>query len=199
MHKSGTAILLIGLIMSTSQAANLDDWPCIQRYIPELSATVVWHQAPPKKNLTLSDPMAHQKIVDISTNLRNDISLIEKTLEGYLKEKAHITELRNLLFYDIFEKIQANRKRILKGIFRYSEKQQRLAIRIDKQRTSISAALASDEADLANLEDLQTRQSWDSRVFRERRQQLAYLCEKPVKLEQRLFFIAQTLNSTSAP
>ena len=199
MKKPITAMILIGLIMSNSQATNLDDWPCIQRYTPELSATVVWQQEPSKQSLTLNDPIAHQKIVDVSTNLRNDIPLIESSLRGYLEEKANPSEIRNLLFYDVFEHIQAKRKRILKGIFRYSEKQQKLAIRIDKQRTAISTALTSDQTDPAALEDLQSRQLWDSRAFRERKQQLTYLCEKPVKLEQRLFFIAKALNSNTAP
>jgi len=195
MFKASLLLFFVVLMTSNSQAYNLDDWPCVQRYIPELSANVVWQQQPNKQNPQLSEPVAQQNIVSLSTDLRTDIVLFENTINDYLDQNKEVIGLRNLLFYDIFESIQSKRSRILKGIFRYSAKQQKLAIRIDQQRVAISAALKSDKLDPAMLEDLQARQAWDSRAFRERREQLVHLCEKPVKLEQRLFFIAQALGA----
>jgi len=51
------------------------------------------------------------------------------------------------------------------------------------------------DLDAAEREDLETRQEWDIRAFRERERQLNYLCEQPVLLEQRLFGVARMLQT----
>ena len=105
MFKASLLLFFVVLMTSNSQAYNLDDWPCVQRYIPELSANVVWQQQPNKQNPQLSEPVAQQNIVSLSTDLRTDIVLFENTINDYLEQNKEVIGLRNLLFYDIFESI----------------------------------------------------------------------------------------------
>jgi hypothetical protein len=41
--------------------------------------------------------------------------------------------------------------------------------------------------------DLSNRVQWDTRVFEDRRRALAYVCETPVLIEQRLGALARTV------
>ena len=45
------------------------------------------------------------------------------------------------------------------------------------------------------LDELETRFSWDKRIFEERAQSLTYVCETPVLLEQRLYEIARAIQA----
>lgn len=190
--KSALIFLMMFVNLSMSYADNAEDWPCIQRYTPELSPTVVWGLEAGISPIEL-DQKTLKQVIRLSTNLRKDIILVESTIAEYLRSRQHIPEIHNHLFYEIFEKIQSKRKKVLGGIFRYSAKQQKLALRIDKQRKLIDQEQSKEDINTTELEDLENRQMWDSRAFRERKQQLSYLCEKPVNLEQRLYFVAKAL------
>ena len=192
LKKSALIVLMMLVNFNVSYADNPEDWPCIQRYTPELSPTVVWGLEAGIHPMEL-DQKALSQVISLSINLRTDIILVEKTIAEYLRSRQHIPEIHNHLFYEIFEKIQSKRKKVLSGIFRYSAKQQKLALRIDEQRKLISQKDTKEDKKTTALEDLENRQLWDSRAFRERKQQLSYLCEKPVNLEQRLYFVAKAL------
>ncbi len=67
-----------------------------------------------------------------------------------------------------------------------------LGKRIEKQCRKLKDS-SNQDLDAAKREDLQARQRYDIRVFREPEQQLNYLCEQPVNLEQRLFTVVRYL------
>ncbi len=186
----------------TSLYANAEDapdnWPCVQRYIPELSAAVIWpNDLDEISTEELSNDVDFQANVKQLADRRKSLDTAnDKVAEYITQHNGDQTLLINQLFVDVFAKIQRERKRIIQGIFRYTDRQRSLGSRIDEQRRklkSVDGENIDDESVAEKLEDLEARQKWDIRAFRERERQLNYLCEQPVLLEQRLFSVAKNL------
>ncbi len=171
-----------------------DNWPCIQRFVPELSAATIWpEQLADTESSQTNDAVTSElinKLADRHEKLDEVQVQVDKILKQQSDDKA---DKANKLFAGVFTQIQNERKRIIKGIFRYTDRQRKLGERIENQRKILKSNEDSPELDTKALEDLQVRQAWDIRVFRDRERQLNYLCEQPVKMEQRLFSIARLL------
>ncbi|QZO00179.1 hypothetical protein [Chenggangzhangella methanolivorans] len=95
-------------------------------------------------------------------------------------------EKLSMLFAGIFTEINAQRSQIVNGIERYSRKQRSLSEKIKTESIKI-ADTQKDMASQNTPEALQQQQTldWDTRIYDERQQQLTYVCESPVILEQR--------------
>ena len=186
-------LLFLQLAYANPQAVP-DNWPCVQRYVPELSVAVIWSgpldEVVDEKILTdsalseLASALANSRVNFDGAKVRTDTYLSQHP--G--KQEALVTQL----FSRIFAKIQKERTRVIKGIFRYTDRQRMLGKRIGEQRKKLEDT-SSQSLDATEREDLEARQTWDIRALRERERQLNYLCEQPVKLEQRLFKAARYL------
>ena len=177
-----------------------DNWPCVQRYIPELSAAVIWPEPLHEISGDASESdsaleNSSQDIVKQLANRRKDFDTASQNAEKYIVEHTGDQALlANRMFTSVFERIQRERKRIIQGIFRYTDRQRMLGKRIEEQRRKLKRLVsASAESEVEQREDLEARQTWDIRAFRERERQLNFLCEQPVLLEQRLFEVAKSL------
>lgn len=170
------------------------NWPCVQRYVPELSAAVIW-PGPLVETIEqdLSEDNPLSTLVEVLANRRVNFDDAKAQTETYLSLHKNDQELlASNLFAGVFAKVQNERRRVIKGIFRYTNRQRMLGKRIEKQRRKLEGA-SNQPLDAAEREDLEARQTWDIRALRERERQLNYLCEHPVKLEQRLFMVARYL------
>ena len=187
---------LLSMIAHANSEDTPDNWPCVQRYIPELSAAVIWpNELDEASTDEYSDDVDFQTNVNQLANRRKDLDAVNDKTTKYITEQGgDQTQLTNTLFAGVFAKIQRERKRIIQGIFRSTDRQRKLGGRIEEKRRKIKSMVNADgEADVEQLEDLEARQKWDIRAFREREKQLNYLCEQPVLLEQRLFSVAKNL------
>lgn len=170
------------------------NWPCVQRYVPELSAATIWPS--PLVDIQAQDSSEAKLLSAHVEALANRRVKLEDAKVGTGLYLSQHTDDQALLASNIlarvFAKVQTERHRVIKGIFRYTDRQRMLANRIEKQRRKLEDG-ANQDLDAAQREDLEARQRWDIRAFRERERQLNYLCEQPVNLEQRLFAVARYL------
>ena len=97
----------------------------------------------------------------------------------------------SLLIAALDEMINSKRDRIIEGIARFSARQQMMISRIETQGRKINELKAAADPDAAALEDLETRQKWDVRVFDEREDLIGHLCEQPVLMEQKFFALGR--------
>ena len=198
MRKKKCFLILICLLILSLGHANPEDspdnWPCVQRYVPELSAAAIW----PNPLLESSEEDLFENspfltVADALANRRVNLDDAKAQSENFLSQiNNNHTLVAEKLFASAFAKVQMERKRVINGIFRYTDRQRMLGKRIDEQRKKLKE-ISNQDIDAAEREDLQARQTWDIRAFREREQQLNYLCEQPVYLEQRLFKVARYL------
>lgn len=192
--------VLLALGAGPAAAADFSDpdWPCIQRKVPHLSPAQMW-AGPPVPD-PLPDWRADAEVARLAHLLaarRTSQEQAEALVADYAASLAGDRAARlTLLFAGAFALIDAERTQIIGGIARYAHKQEALADQLDATRDAAGALearddLSFDEAD--KLEELQDRILWETRIFKERQQSLTYVCESPVILEQRAFWLARTI------
>lgn len=217
IYISPILLLCINLVTNLSADEENKDWPCIQRYVPDMSLAVVW----PSLNAENIQHIRHS-----DENLRQlrqasvDLSLSQKKLDVLINDYLVATQATDrkdyseALYLYLFEHIQLNRHKALEGIMRYARRQSQMSQSIEDRRKQIEEIEIklrksnSQEVNAQNdglnddfkksLQQLEKDQMWETRLFLEREKKLNVLCELPVLLEQRVFFIAKLLNKQVA-
>ncbi|HJW78137.1 MAG TPA: hypothetical protein VJ526_06180 [Beijerinckiaceae bacterium] len=170
------------------------DWPCVQRKVPAITAGAVW--SGPDVTLALNDWSKDAEAAALAQKLasrRTPIGEADRMIDEFARDKGpEKAERLTRVFAGVLDLINTERDRILHGIERYARGQRQLADRIRDEGDQISAIKDSPTAtETKELHELESRFAWDKRIFEERRQSLAFVCETPVLLEQRVFEIAR--------
>lgn len=182
----------------TLAAETESDWPCIQRLVPHVSAATVW-AGPSLDELPewRSDPEISKLAGDLGGRAL-PVREAEARVEAFANAQGPDKDRRlTMLFAGILEKINAERLSVIDGIKRYARRQQALAAKIESTLAEIDALPrqgGSPEQDARRIE-LSERNTWDNRIYEEREHSLAYLCETPVMLEQRIFVLARSIQN----
>lgn len=179
------------------------DWPCAQRKVstlgygsfwtgPDLAAAGEWG----------NDREAAQfarKLASRRTEL-NDVDGLIDDFTKDLKDKDEKDKRLTRVFAGVFEVLNGERNTVVAGIVRYAQGQQRLAQRIRDEADKIGETREGPAEDATNAatkegKDLENAFNWDRRIFEERNHSVAYVCEVPTLLEQRLGEIARKLQA----
>ncbi len=174
-------------------------WPCIQRKVEDLSLGIMWpHPIGDEKIAASLQPAAGDLAAKLA--LRR-ISLEEAKPLVAEFAKTHPATDRDVfgqIFKMVFDRLSADRRKIIAGIEKYSFKQIALSKDIDKTRGDVASLMKAGEPDYDKIDQLEEKLDWDERVYRDRAQSLTYVCETPILLEKRLYAIAQLLLGYSA-
>jgi hypothetical protein len=195
MGRAAAALWLAALLPAGARAADAD-WPCVRPRMAELTPAQMWAGPPLEAAGDWREDAAVAalvpRLVARRTSLEDAAAAIERFAESAGPDKdARLTRL----FAGIFERINAERSRIVAGIERYARKQKALADRIRDEEAALRAQPPAAAAANAAVQELETRLRWDTRIYDERRQALEYVCESPVILEQRAFALAREIQN----
>jgi len=174
------------------------DWPCLQRLVPQVSAGMVW-AGPSLDGLPdwRSDPEISKLAGELSSR-GLQMNEADAQIETFAKNQGADKDRRlTMLFAAVLTKINVERSSAIDGIKRYARRQQALAARIESALAEIDSLPqegGTPEQDARRLE-LTERNTWDNRIYEEREHSLSYLCETPILLEQRIFAIARTIQN----
>ena len=176
-----------------------EGWPCVQPYVAEVSAGAFWTggELPASEVLAGNESLMRlaEEVSDRTISYQQSLDKVKtflNQLEGSSPE--HKQEQAALLIVALTASINSKRAQVLKGIERFSKRQQMMITRIEDQDSKIRAIESGDSSENASaLTDLETRQKWDIRVFEEREYQKNYLCEQSVLLEQRFFLLGREI------
>ena len=103
-------------------------------------------------------------------------------------------------FAAAFEELSRQRSQVIDGLDRFGRKQKALADRIRAENEAVQkSADENHDAQAPPGADSQERLLWDIRVFNDRRQTVAYVCEAPTLIEQRIGAIARAVQKAVAP
>jgi hypothetical protein len=169
------------------------DWPCVQRKVPELSIGQMWagpipEEGAPEEIRALAQELAPRRV---------EIGAVEEAAAAAVAELGPEARAERLgeLFAAILDRINAERGEIIAGIGRYARRQAGLSDHVEELQLELAGleAATGEARDEARIAELRERLAWETRVFRERSQSLAYVCETPVLLERRAFEIARAL------
>ena len=190
----------LALLGQAAQAQPRPDpnWPCVQRKVPTIAAGAVW-SGPNLEEAAASWGKDSQAAVLAQklASRRTALDEVDPLLDAFAKEAGPAkAERLTQVFAGVLELVNAERSRVIAGIERYAQGQQRFAERIRDEADRISAVKnAPDAPTPKDLQDIETRFTWDKRIFEERSQALQYVCETPVLLEQRLFEIGRRIQA----
>jgi hypothetical protein len=188
------ALLLVGAPAAAQPQPADPDWPCVQRLLPEIAGGMVW-AGPPLD--ALEPPGDDRAVDDLAKELaarRVPLAEAEQAIDAYAGtlDGAARPEALAALFKATLGIINDDRASIINGIRKFSRGQRALADRINARNQEIEAM---DRSDVLARDAAVAERDWDVRIFDDRRQSLAYLCEQPVLLEQRAFALARALVS----
>ena len=184
--------LMALLVASAAPAAVEGDWPCIQRKVGELTAAQMWDGPDVETAAAWRDDPGVAALAAELAQRRVPLDEAASRIERFAAAAGADRDAKlTALFVRVLERINAERARLVAGIERYARKQRQLADRI---REAGNAARKAEPSGAA-LPEREERLRWDTRIYDERQGALAYVCESPTLLEQRVFALAREIRN----
>ncbi|MDX5349614.1 MAG: hypothetical protein LPJ95_02780 [Paracoccaceae bacterium] len=189
---------LLALLLAAGPAfgaAGTDpDWPCIQRQQPHLSLAQVWSGPAPDE---AAEALVRERPIALLAERIEQRRMPLDEAEAAIADFAAEAEPAQLvaLMLATFNRIERDRSALMAGISRYGRSQVALAERIEQRRARMEEMEAAETPDFDAIDAEEAALDWDKRIFTERQQQLTYVCETPVILEQRIFALGRAIQS----
>ncbi|KQO78380.1 hypothetical protein ASF20_12055 [Methylobacterium sp. Leaf88] len=195
------AALALGAGTALAQPKGDPDWPCVQRKVSTLSPGTVWTGPDLDAAGAWGDDFEAAALAQKIASRRTALDEVDPLLDAFAAKVGPEKDKRlTRVFAGVFEVINGERNKVISGIGRYAQGQRRMAERIRDEADQISATKdgpsAQDARDIPkDASELETKFTWDRRIFQERSQSLTYVCEVPTLLEQRLGEIARRIQA----
>ncbi|MCP3053590.1 hypothetical protein [Aurantimonas marianensis] len=173
------------------------DWPCVQRRVETISPAQIWNgpDVSGAENVERTD--AIRALVDRIVARRLPLDEAETMVKDFVGDlpETERQATATALLADILGRLNAERAEVMAGIERYAAKQKALAQRLREESTEFARLRQRPDASPTEIEEARQALVWDTRIFDERRQSLAYVCEVPVLIEQRAFGLGRAIAS----
>jgi len=188
---------LTGITQAQPRVETPPDWPCVQVFVPTLSAASIWAGPPVDdylKTWTENRDIASLAARAASRSVPDDeaIQAVDSFAEGV---KADREETLTMLFAGIFDEANRTRSKAIEGIRRFSRAQQEQLRNMNATIAELDLARAQNPQDAARIKELTEKLAWQRRIIEERHRSLGALCEQPVIVERRLGALARTIAS----
>lgn len=173
------------------------DWPCRQVRVPSVAVGSVWTgPAIEAAERRWRDDAALSDLVARISARRTPIEEAQKLVADFAaaageKRKERLAEL----FAGVYDRLESERRELISGIDRFGRKQKDLAEKLRGQTQQLRAEQDKTPPDAQKVKEASEALQWDLRVFDERRQSLAYVCETPALIEQRLGALARAIEA----
>ena len=186
-----TVALLTPQALAQFKGKTDPDWPCQQIKTPTFSLVSVW--AGPQLDLDSQDWRNESEVADLKAQMaqrRVPIADVEAAIATF-KAKAGAQADAKLLraFAAAFSDLSQQRSQIIDGLDRIGRRQKALADRLRAENEAVENASNQNH----DGQSPQERLLWDLRIFNDRRQTVAYVCEAPTLIEQRIGEIARAV------
>lgn len=172
------------------------DWPCQQILVDSISLPAVW-AGPAIDDVNWRNDAALAELVQILAARKTPIETADKSIASFAAAAGSDKPKRlTALFAGLFDTLNKERSEIIDGLIRFGRKQKALAAKIraenaDIQNSPDAASPQGAPADSPQSQKLEL----DLRAFDEGRRSLAFVCESPTLIEQRLFALARSIQN----
>lgn len=173
------------------------DWPCRQVRVPSVAVGSVWTgpAIDEAERRWRDDPAVVDLVARISAR-RTPLEEAQKLVADFAKAAGDKRKDRlSELFAGVYDRLESERREVLAGLDRFGRKQKDLAEKLRSQTQNLRAEQDRNPADVEKVKQASEALQWDLRVFDERRQSLAYVCETPALIEQRLGALARAIEA----
>jgi len=184
-------------LLSTALAADprYPDWPCNQLKVPDLSIAAMW-SGPSIDDVgsAWEDDAAIRDLVARLAARRSPLDDAQKAIADFITgSEAERQQKAKLVFAGLFKTLDRERGQVMQGIERYTRRQKEFADQIRATVLDLRSLQDQPDRDQGKVDALAERIEWDTRVFEERRKTIGFVCEVPVRIEQRLFSLARAI------
>ncbi len=195
-----TGIFFCGFATGTSTAQmNQDpDWPCIQAFVPTVSAAVVW-DGPSVDGMEdkwrREQPLATlvKRLTDSTMTTEkaaNEIAAFAKTLK-----KEDKNQQLTMLFNGVLETLNGKRRTMVEGIRRFTRHQRIRAKQIEERMLEFDRMSQDPAVDEDKFKELSHAINTQARIFEDREKMIQYVCERPVKDEEKLGELSHAIST----
>jgi hypothetical protein len=188
---------LTGITQAQPRVETPPDWPCVQVFVPTLSAASIWAGPPVDdylKTWTENRDIASLAARAASRSVPEDeaTQAVDSFAEGVKTDRE---KTLTMLFAGIFDEANRTRSKAIEGIRRFSRAQQEQLRNMNATIAELDLARAQNPQDAARINELTEKLVWQRRIIEERQRSLGALCEQPVIVERRLGTLARTIAS----
>ena len=188
---------LTGITQAQPRVETPPDWPCVQVFVPTISAASIWAGPPVDdylKTWTENRDVASLATRAVSRSVPEDeaTQAVDSFAEGVKGDREQIL---TMLFAGIFDEANRTRNKAIEGIRRFSRAQQEQLRNMSVTIAELDLARAEQPQDAARVKELSEQLAWQRRIIEERQRSLGALCEQPVIVERRLGTLARTIAS----
>lgn len=192
-------IFLTGLLLISNGAAQAadpryPDWPCVQAKVPEISLAAVWAGPPidDVANAWKDDPEIAALVEQLAAR-RVPVEQAQKSVTAFLARSPDKAKAGRLIFAGLFDNLNAQRSTVLNGLERVTRKQREAVEKIRADSAALQSLQAAPTPDQAKLDELNNQVLWEARIFEDRRRVVAFVCEVPTIIDQRLFALSRVI------
>ncbi|MBA4491122.1 hypothetical protein [Paracoccus sp. S1E-3] len=187
--------LLVTLVLCASPAIAADpDWPCQSPKRPALSIGQMW--VDPAPDATSAEAARRPDVAALATRLASrKLPVEELTAElDAFAASADNTTLTGL-FEASFDQLEGRRRLVVAKIDEFTTAQRAMQDRIGGLRDEMARLEATQPPDYDAIDLAEERLDLNTRMFRERQDQIRYVCDVPNLIEQRAFAISREIQS----
>jgi len=196
------AILLFSCSVLSASAARAQqtsrdqgDWPCRQVKVASLSLAGVW-TGPPIDAAARNwrDDAEISALVARLAARRTPLNVAEKLIADFAKASGDKRRERlTALFAGLFARLDGERGEVIAGLDRYGRRQKEMAEKVREETQALREQQDRAPADATKIRELSESLQWELRLFEERRKAVAFVCETPALIEQRLGALARAI------
>ncbi len=103
-------------------------------------------------------------------------------------------ETLEILLHSLFGATDYERKKLLRKILLFGKAQNRLIQEMDRKAQVLAQHEKQGDSSPELLEEMEANYRWATRIFEQREEAIPYVCEQPVLLEQRFYFLGKMLS-----
>jgi hypothetical protein len=199
MYRPIAALMLMTALASPALAAQgSEDWPCIQRKVPELSLGQIWNgpELPAEAADWSKDAEISALVRELSAR-RMPVEEAQGRIRDFAEKSGEAAEQRLLILVrGLFDHMNRERADVMSGISRYARRQVELAERLRQELSEVDTLRNKSDANPTEVAQRSDRLVWETRLFEERAQSLSFVCEVPTLIEQRLFALSRAIGQT---
>ncbi|CAH2605040.1 conserved exported protein of unknown function [Rhodovastum atsumiense] len=171
------------------------DWPCQQIKVPEMSLAAMW--AGPSPAPEAAGWQADATVAETVRRLaerRLPLDQAKADIQDFaLRAGAQRRQQLLSLLVGLFEVMNQQRDSVLSGLERFGRRQKALAVELREAVEKLHGSPAGPAGEAGAIDPLRQQVEWQARVFDQRRQMLASVCDVPGRIEQRLFALTRLL------
>ncbi|ADJ23269.1 conserved hypothetical protein [Hyphomicrobium denitrificans ATCC 51888] len=181
-----------------------DEWPCIYRKVPQLTAAMIWDGPEITDTTSWHKDDAIRKLSQfvISRRVKSDEvdTAIKKYAAGLPEDQrdAKLTEL----FSAVLARTNDDRKTVMSGIEKFHKRQverskeiEKEALEIQPEEQAAAEDPGSDVGVAGRASDAVEKYKWEIRTFQEKQANIPIACEIPQLIDERAGEIARAIRA----